>query len=123
MGLDSTDEVGCSVPVLGLRCFLGTGDLMSCLGNANGDTLALFFLFRVHLCAISLLLLACSRCELLLASVFTCASQELSPTVLKGAVARKRKQFKFELHNKGVSETIVRAMCMRIVRVYARAHR
>ena len=42
---------------------------------------------------------------------------------LKGAVARKRKQFKFELHNEGVSETIVRAMCMRIVRVYARAHR
>ena len=43
--------------------------------------------------------------------------------LLKGAVARKRKQFKFELHNEGVSETIVRAMCMRIVRVYARAHR
>ena len=42
---------------------------------------------------------------------------------IKGAVARKRKQFKFELHNEGVSETIVRAMCMRIVRVYARAHR
>ena len=42
---------------------------------------------------------------------------------VKGAVARKRKQFKFELHNEGVSETIVRAMCMRIVRVYARAHR
>ena len=44
-------------------------------------------------------------------------------SVFKGAVARKRKQFKFELHNEGVSETIVRAMCMRIVRVYARAHR
>ena len=86
MGLDSTDEVGCSVPVRGLRCFLGTGDLMNCLGDANGETLALFFLFRVHLYAISLLLLACSRCELLLASVFTCASQELSPTVLKLAL-------------------------------------
>ena len=36
---------------------------------------------------------------------------------IKGAVARKRKQFKFELHNEGVSETIMRAMCMRIVRV------
>ena len=42
---------------------------------------------------------------------------------VKGAVARKRKQFKFELHNEGMSETIVCAMCMRIVRVYARAHR
>ena len=48
--------------------------------------------------------------------------KNLAEAALKGTVARKRKQFKFELHNEGVSETIVRAMCMRIVRVYARAH-
>lgn len=87
MGWDSAGEVGCSVPVRGLRRFLGTGDLVSCLGDGNGEILALFFLFRAHLYAISLLLVACSTHALLVASVFTCSSQELSPTVLVHALS------------------------------------
>jgi hypothetical protein len=77
VGLDSIGEVGCSVPVRGLRGFLGTGDRVTCLGDANGETLALFFLFRAHLYTYYY-----SRCELPSASVFTHCSQELSPTVL-----------------------------------------
>ena len=50
-----------------------------------------------------------------------CTVNKINLLCFKGAVARKRKQFKFELHNEGVSETIVRAMCMR--NVYAHCTR